>query len=52
MVSTHKTKELASKYVLSQEDRTKLLEEKIKRAEHYIRVLADTAKQLERYQRR
>jgi hypothetical protein len=43
-----KTKSLASKFILSQEEKTKLLEDKIKRAEAHIKVLAEITKKLER----
>jgi len=41
-----KTESLASKYILSQEDKTKLLEDKIKRAEAHIKALAELTKKL------
>jgi len=43
-----KTESLTSKYFLSQEEKTKLLEDKIKRAEAHIKVLAEITKKLER----
>jgi len=43
-----KTESLANKFILSQEDKTKLLEEKILRAERQIKSLEEFVKSLKR----
>jgi hypothetical protein len=51
MLKTDNTKSLPGQFFLTPEQKTALIEGKIKRAEASVKVLAEIAKQLERKQK-